>query len=113
MVHRIRPALGFQAETAVARIGAFAVIVEEVAHIKLHPRTAGVQCQLYSAVSGSDDRHIFPVTVIGIADDEIIIECPQDTNLDAICNQMGKVPEWITGLLLRADGYETQFYKKD
>ena len=52
-------------------------------------------------------------SIVGHVHDEIIIECPQDTNLDTICNEMGKVPEWISGLLLRADGYETQFYKKD
>ena len=58
-------------------------------------------------------RTLKDYSIVGHVHDEIIIECPQDTNLDAICNQMGKVPEWITGLLLRADGYETQFYKKD
>lgn len=51
--------------------------------------------------------------IVGHVHDEIIIECPQDASLDAICEQMGRVPEWINGLLLRADGYETQFYKKD
>jgi len=51
--------------------------------------------------------------IVGHVHDEIIIECPQDASLDAICEQMGRVPEWISGLLLRADGYETQFYKKD
>ena len=52
-------------------------------------------------------------SIVGHVHDEIIIECPQDNNLDIICNEMGKVPEWISGLLLRADGYETHFYKKD
>lgn len=51
--------------------------------------------------------------IVGHVHDEIIIECPQDASLDSICEQMGRVPEWISGLLLRADGYETQFYKKD
>jgi len=26
---------------------------------------------------------------------------------------MGRTPPWISGLNLRADGYETMFYKKD
>jgi len=26
---------------------------------------------------------------------------------------MGETPPWIKGLLLRADGYECEFYKKD
>ena len=30
-----------------------------------------------------------------------------------ISNTMGRTPKWIDGLLLRADGYETAFYKKD
>lgn len=45
--------------------------------------------------------------------DELIIECRKDASLDAICEQMGRTPPWAEGLLLRADGYETQFYKKD
>ena len=45
--------------------------------------------------------------------DELIIECQKDASLDAICEQMGRTPPWAEGLVLRADGYETQFYKKD
>lgn len=45
--------------------------------------------------------------------DELIIECRKDASLDAICEQMGRTPPWTEGLVLRADGYETQFYKKD
>lgn len=51
--------------------------------------------------------------IVGHVHDEVIIECKQDVSLNAICEQMGRVPDWIDGLLLRADGYETQFYKKD
>lgn len=45
--------------------------------------------------------------------DELIIECRKDASLEAICEQMGRTPPWAEGLILRADGYETQFYKKD
>ena len=45
--------------------------------------------------------------------DELIIECRKDASLDAICEQMGRTPPWIKGLLLRADGYECDFYQKD
>ena len=45
--------------------------------------------------------------------DELIIECREDVSLDAICEQMGRTPPWAEGLILRADGYCTQFYKKD
>lgn len=51
--------------------------------------------------------------IVGHVHDELIIETPMDANLDAICEQMGRTPDWIDGLLLRADGYETSFYKKD
>ena len=45
--------------------------------------------------------------------DELIIEIRRDASLAAICEQMGRTPPWAEGLVLRADGYETQFYKKD
>ena len=51
--------------------------------------------------------------IVGHVHDELIIETPMDTDLNVICEQMGRTPDWIEGLLLRADGYETSFYKKD
>ena len=45
--------------------------------------------------------------------DELIIEIKKDASLAAICEQMGRTPPWAEDLVLRADGYETQFYKKD
>ena len=51
--------------------------------------------------------------IVGHVHDELIIETPMDADLDTICKQMGRTPDWIEGLLLRADGYETAFYKKD
>lgn len=45
--------------------------------------------------------------------DELIIECRKDISLEAICEQMGRTPPWAEGLVLRADGYKTRFYKKD
>lgn len=45
--------------------------------------------------------------------DELIIEIRKDASLAAICEQMGRTPPWAEGLVLRADGYETRFYKKD
>lgn len=51
--------------------------------------------------------------IIGHVHDELIIETPMNASLDAICEQMDRIPELIEGLLLRANGYETQFYKKD
>lgn len=51
--------------------------------------------------------------IVGHVHDELIIECSRDVSVDAICKQMGRTPPWAEGLLLRADGYECEFYQKD
>lgn len=51
--------------------------------------------------------------IVGHVHDELILEVPESADLNAICEQMGRTPDWIEGILLRADGYETEFYKKD
>ena len=45
--------------------------------------------------------------------DELVIEADRRMSLDAVCEQMGRTPPWAKELILRADGYETDFYKKD
>ena len=45
--------------------------------------------------------------------DELVIESDPHISLNDICEQMGRTPPWANGLLLRADGYVTEFYKKD
>lgn len=45
--------------------------------------------------------------------DELVIEADPRMSLEAVCEQMGRTPPWAKGLLLRADGYATPFYKKD
>lgn len=45
--------------------------------------------------------------------DEVVIEADRRMSLLAVCDQMGRTPPWAKGLQLRADGYETDFYKKD
>ncbi len=51
--------------------------------------------------------------IVGHVHDELIIECEKNVNVDAICEQMSRTPPWAEGLILRADGYECQFYQKD
>lgn len=51
--------------------------------------------------------------IVGHIHDEMIIECSQGVSLEVICEQMARTPAWAKGLLLRADGYECDFYKKD
>ena len=51
--------------------------------------------------------------IVGHVHDEVIIEAPPEVSVNNICELMGRTPPWIPGLLLRADGYECEFYKKD
>lgn len=52
-------------------------------------------------------------SIVGHVHDEVIIEAEQKMSLEVVCQQMGRTPSWAKGLLLRADGYECNFYKKD
>lgn len=46
--------------------------------------------------------------------DEVILEMPYGRgSLDEAAGIMGQPIDWAPGLLLRADGYETEYYKKD
>ena len=45
--------------------------------------------------------------------DEVVIEADESVQLSDVCRKMAEVPDWATGLILNADGYETPFYKKD
>lgn len=45
--------------------------------------------------------------------DELVIEADSRMSLSAVCEQMSRTPPWAESLILRADGYETDFYKKD
>ncbi|MCC8022352.1 MAG: DNA polymerase [Clostridiales bacterium] len=45
--------------------------------------------------------------------DEAVIEAMPEAYMETVCGIMRKTPDWATGLLLRADGYECEFYQKD
>ena len=51
--------------------------------------------------------------IVAHVHDEVIIEADPSMSLEAVCERMGRTPPWAQGLLLRADGYATAFYKKD
>lgn len=51
--------------------------------------------------------------IVAHVHDEVIIEAEPRMSIDSVCEQMGRVPPWAKGLLLNADGYECDFYKKD
>jgi len=52
-------------------------------------------------------------SIVAHIHDEIIVEADMGMSEEVLSEQMGRVPAWADGLLLRADGYETLFYKKD
>lgn len=45
--------------------------------------------------------------------DEVVIEAPAHTTVEEVCEIMGREIEWAKGLILRADGFGTDYYKKD
>jgi DNA polymerase len=46
--------------------------------------------------------------------DEIVVEEPYGgRTVEDVCSIMAEPIEWAEGLLLPADGYETDYYKKD
>ena len=52
-------------------------------------------------------------SIVAHIHDEIIVEADMRMSEAVLSEQMGRIPSWADGLLLRADGYETFFYKKD
>lgn len=52
-------------------------------------------------------------SIVAHVHDEIIIEDDPAMSLEVLCEQMGRVPPWADGLILRADGYTCDFYMKD
>ncbi|AQU05383.1 hypothetical protein B1778_01200 [Dehalococcoides mccartyi] len=45
--------------------------------------------------------------------DEMVVEADRRMSAKVLCEQMSCTPPWAEGLLLRADGYDCPFYKKD
>ena len=58
-------------------------------------------------------RTLRTCSIVAHVHDEVIIEADRRMSLPAVCEQMGRTPPWAKGLLLRADGYECDFYQKD
>ncbi|WP_301871906.1 DNA polymerase [uncultured Dialister sp.] len=51
--------------------------------------------------------------ICGHVHDEVIVECREGTAVEEITGIMERTPDWMPGLLLRADGYETREYRKE
>lgn len=45
--------------------------------------------------------------------DEVVIDAPQTVSLDYVCDIMSQPIGWAKGLILKAAGFESEFYKKD
>ena len=45
--------------------------------------------------------------------DEVVLETPFEVLPEDVCRIMSETPFWAKGLILRAEGFECQFYKKD
>ena len=52
-------------------------------------------------------------SIVAHVHDEIIIEAGRRMSVEVVCQQISRTPEWAEGLILRADGYECEYYKKD
>jgi DNA polymerase len=51
--------------------------------------------------------------IVAHVHDELVIECNPQSSVETVCQQMARTPPWIDGLCLQADGYQTEFYRKD
>lgn len=58
-------------------------------------------------------QNLSDYNIVAHVHDEIIIETPENTKLEDICEIMSRVPYWAKGLILTADGYMCDFYMKD
>ncbi len=58
-------------------------------------------------------KNLKDLAIVAHVHDELIIEAPAETDLKEICEKMAITPIWAEGLVLRADGYVCDFYKKD
>ena len=58
-------------------------------------------------------QNLYPYRIVAHVHDEVIIEAPLNTDVSTICTIMAQTPPWLPGLLLKAEGYETEWYRKD
>ena len=51
--------------------------------------------------------------IVAHVHDEVIVEAEPGDTVGEVCALMAQCPPWAEGLILRADGYECEFYRKD
>ena len=57
-------------------------------------------------------RTLQDMKVVAHVHDELIIECPMETEVEDVSIAMATLPPWVPGLCLRADGDEMKFYQE-
>lgn len=50
--------------------------------------------------------------IVAHVHDEIILECREDTDVNTICKIMAEPPTWLPDINLKAECFESKFYKK-
>lgn len=58
-------------------------------------------------------RNLADFPVVAHVHDELILETDPGVTVEEISARMSLCPAWAQGLVLRADGYECEFYRKD
>ncbi len=58
-------------------------------------------------------KNLSKLDIVAHVHDEIIIEGNFDVAIESIYKKMSIAPDWISNLLLNADGYTCEFYRKD
>lgn len=103
------------------KFGGFCITYEGVGSTKKWERLDSYGPKLVENIVQATARDILCYAMKNLQDcsivmhihDEVVIEAKQGTTLNEVCKIMSEAPPWAKGLLLRADGYETDFYKKD
>ena len=114
MLSYVKPCIG------VNRFGGESVTYEGIGSTKKWERIESYGPKFVENISQAISRDILSFAmrtlshtfICGHVHDELIIECGEDVSVEAICEQMGRTPPWIEGLILRAEGFECNFYKK-
>ena len=63
--------------------------------------------------NGGDGSFRSAWNIVAHVHDEVIIEADPEDSVDEVCRIMEECPPWAEGLILRADGYQCQTYRKD
>ena len=103
------------------RFGGECITYEGVGSTKKWERLETYGPKLVENIVQATARDILANALMSLSDcrvvmhihDEAVIEAPPELSLQTVCDRMSRTPAWMPGLILRADGYETDFYKKD